>query len=95
MKEIESISVTDAGKRYRIPFYSIQGKAPGKTLLLIAGQHGGEWNGIEVIRRVFQEINPSLLTGRVLAVPVDMLRRSLGHPPPIEATPIVFLISSP
>ncbi|MFA5645743.1 MAG: succinylglutamate desuccinylase/aspartoacylase family protein [Candidatus Ratteibacteria bacterium] len=70
MKEIESIIVTDAKKRYRIPFYSIQGKASGKTLLLIAGQHGGEWNGIEVIRRVFQEINPSLLTGRVLAVPV-------------------------
>lgn len=70
MKRIEYISVKNRKKKYRIPFYTVKGKKSGKTLMLIAGQHGGEWVGIEVIRRFFVESDPAAISGTVLAVPV-------------------------
>lgn len=70
MKKIEYISVKDKRRTYRIPFYKIVGEKVGKVLMLIAGQHGTEWVGVEVIRRIFVDIDTSKLSGTILAVPV-------------------------
>lgn len=70
MKKIEHLIVKDGPQKYRIPFYTIKGEKPGKTLMVMAAQHGGEWVGIEVVRRLFAKIEPSALSGTFTAVPV-------------------------
>ncbi len=80
MKKIEYLTVKNRTKSYRIPFYIIKGAQPGKRLMLIAGQHGVEWIGIEVIRRLFLQINPVQLAGTIYAVPVaNPMAVSLGE----------------
>ncbi len=54
-----------------IPIYVFRSKNPGPTLLLQAGMHGDETNGIEIVRRLItkDEVkNP--LCGTVVAIPV-------------------------
>ena len=38
-----------------IPVYVFNAKKPGPTLLIQAGLHGDEINGIEIVRRMMQE----------------------------------------
>lgn len=52
------------------PVLVVNGATPGKTLCLVAAVHGDELNGIEMIRRVMFNIDPSKLTGTVIGVPV-------------------------
>ena len=68
-KRIEHINVSHRGTAYRVPLYRTCGAKPGPTLMLTAGQHGNEWAGIEVIRRLFGRLEPRCLSGRVLALP--------------------------
>ena len=54
-----------------IPIYVFRSKNPGPTLLIQAGMHGDETNGIEIVRRLItkEEVrNP--LCGSVVAIPV-------------------------
>ena len=53
-----------------LPVTVIHGREPGPTLWLDAAIHGDELNGMEVIRRVLEELDPERLRGTVLAVPV-------------------------
>jgi len=46
------------------------GKMPGKTLVVTAGVHGDEFEGIRALFDVFRELDPSQMTGDLLAVPV-------------------------
>lgn len=48
----------------------VNGANPGKTLCLVAAVHGDELNGIEMIRRVIFDIDPSKLNGTIIGVPV-------------------------
>ena len=48
----------------------VNGRRPGPRLWLSAAVHGDEINGVEVIRRVLETIDPAKLTGAVVAVPV-------------------------
>ncbi len=52
------------------PVTVIHGRRPGPTLCLIAAIHGDELNGIEVVRRVLNEIKPKDLRGTVIGVPI-------------------------
>jgi predicted deacylase len=54
-----------------IPVHVFHSVNPGPTLLLSAGMHGEETNGIEIIRKVMSrdEVN-NLLCGTVVAIPV-------------------------
>ena len=61
---------TFAGGPVPIPVRVARGVDPGPTLCLTAGIHGDELNGIEVVRRVLQEIDPSKLHGMVIGVPI-------------------------
>lgn len=52
------------------PVLVINGANDGPTLCLTAAVHGDELNGIEIIRRVMYNIDPTLLNGKLIGVPV-------------------------
>ena len=53
-----------------LPVTVVHGKEAGPSLWLDAAIHGDELNGMEVIRRVLEELDPQRLQGTLLAVPV-------------------------
>lgn len=46
------------------------GKKRGRTLVVTAGVHGCEYNGIEALRKLNQELDPETLHGQVILVPL-------------------------
>jgi predicted deacylase len=54
-----------------IPIYVFRSAKPGPTLLLMAGMHGDELNGIEIVRRLIARKDVRKpLCGSVVAIPV-------------------------
>ena len=53
---------------FRGPIAVLNG-APGPTLALIGGVHGDEYQGPTVISRLFHELDPATLKGRILFLP--------------------------
>ena len=53
-----------------IPVYVFNAKKPGPTLLVQAGLHGDEVNGIEIVRRMLHENYFAIDKGAVIAVPI-------------------------
>ena len=52
------------------PVLVANGIAPGPTVCLMAAVHGDELNGIEMVRRVFHDIEPNKLAGALIGVPI-------------------------
>ncbi len=50
--------------------HAVVGARPGKTLTVVAAQHGLEWMPIEAIRRMLDGLDASEMSGAVLALPV-------------------------
>jgi len=85
-KRVERIAVSDQGTAFAAPLCRVCGAAPGPTLMLTAAQHGDEWVGTEVIRRLFDRLDQSQLRGRLLAFPVvNPLAMKQGTPHHIPA----------
>lgn len=63
--------VTDngIGQAWYVPVIVVRGAQPGHRLLLTAGIHGDELNGIDVIHRLVRSIDPARLSGTIVAVP--------------------------
>lgn len=53
-----------------IPVLLTHGVKPGKTLVITAGIHGDEYEGVRAIFDLHAELEPATLSGSVLAVPV-------------------------
>ncbi|HEX7113772.1 MAG TPA: succinylglutamate desuccinylase/aspartoacylase family protein [Steroidobacter sp.] len=53
-----------------VPVIVLNGKGPGPVLCLTAAVHGDELNGIEVTRRVIDDLDVEELKGAVIAVPI-------------------------
>jgi hypothetical protein len=53
-----------------IPVYVFNAKKPGPTILVQAGLHGDEVNGIEIVRRMLDEKRFEVDKGAVIAVPI-------------------------
>jgi predicted deacylase len=53
-----------------IPVHLVHGRSPGKTLVVTAGVHGDEYEGVRAILDLVGEIRPEELSGALLAVPV-------------------------
>ena len=70
------------GSPVLLPVATITGRGDGPTLYLQAGTHGDEVTGIEIARRVIDDIKPDELSGSVVVVPVanvpSYLTRSRG-----------------
>lgn len=59
-----------SGTVIEIPIFSYEAKAPGPTLLLMAGMHGDEINGVEIMRRIITRKLYEVEAGRVICMPV-------------------------
>ena len=53
-----------------VPVIVIRGRRPGPCMGISAAIHGDEINGVEIIRQVLDQIEPTRLKGTVIAVPV-------------------------
>ncbi|WP_276168549.1 succinylglutamate desuccinylase/aspartoacylase family protein [Zobellia alginiliquefaciens] len=65
-----SIDRLPTGTLIDIPVYVFNAKKPGPTLLVQAGLHGDEINGIEIVRRMLSEKRFNITRGAVIAVPI-------------------------
>ena len=52
------------------PVVVTRGAKPGPVLCLVAGVHGDEINGVEIVRRLAHGIDPTRLSGTVIGVPI-------------------------
>lgn len=60
---------TALGQAWFVPVVVIKGAKAGPRLLLTAGIHGDELNGIAVIHRLARELDPTQLSGTLVMVP--------------------------
>jgi len=65
-----SIDRLPTGTLIDIPVYVFNAKKPGPTVLVQAGLHGDEINGIEIVRRMLAEKRFKVKKGAVIAVPI-------------------------
>lgn len=56
----------------------VRGAAPGKMLLVSAGVHGDEFEGMAALHRLYEELDPAALAGTLVGIPV-------ANPPAFEA----------
>ncbi len=52
-----------------MPGTIIRGMRPGPTLAFIAGIHGDELNGVAIVRKIIDTINPSEIKGTLVCLP--------------------------
>ncbi|MBX3726007.1 MAG: succinylglutamate desuccinylase/aspartoacylase family protein [Xanthomonadales bacterium] len=68
-----------SGSVMETPVVVVHGERPGPRLCLTAGTHGDELNGVEVVRRIAYKLEPTQLSGTIIAVPiVNLLGFSRG-----------------
>lgn len=65
-----SIDRLPTGTLIDIPVYVFNAKKPGPTILVQAGLHGDEINGIEIVRRMIAEKRFRVKKGAIIAVPI-------------------------
>lgn len=58
------------GDAWRLPILAARGLEPGPTLLVMAGVHGDEYEGIEAIPKVFAAVDVTTLRGTLIMAPV-------------------------
>ena len=63
------LRVREGKKQVRLPVAVINGRRDGEHVVMLANQHGSEYNGIESIRRFCEEVDPGKMRGSVFAVP--------------------------
>ncbi|RSK48539.1 succinylglutamate desuccinylase/aspartoacylase family protein [Hymenobacter rigui] len=64
------ISRLPSGTVIDIPVHVFRSTEPGPTVLLMAGMHGDEVNGIEIIRRMIRRDMLRPLRGTIIAIPI-------------------------
>lgn len=69
-----SPQITISGLALPTPVLVINGAKPGPSVCLTSAIHGDELNGIEVVRRVMYNIDPSKLSGTIIGVPIVNLQ---------------------
>ena len=53
-----------------LPVWMVCGVSDGPTLVLAAGVHGCEYVGIMTLRRLFAQLSPAKIRGRVILLPL-------------------------
>jgi predicted deacylase len=59
-----------SGTVIEIPIFSYEAKKEGPTLLLMAGMHGDEINGVEIMRRIITKKLYQVDAGRIVLIPI-------------------------
>lgn len=70
-KEYLDIATRADGSMWRLPFLYITGTRKGATLLVTAAVHGDEYEGVESILQVFEQVQPDELAGTLLMLPIS------------------------
>jgi len=60
---------TRSGSDYELPAILFNGARPGKTLLVTAGIHAGEFNGTPAVIRAAGDLDPERMSGRAILLP--------------------------
>ena len=70
--EVRPTGDLDAGllAERALPVMVAAGKEPGPTLLLIAGEHGNEYESIASLQTLMNGLDTATFTGTVVAVPI-------------------------
>jgi uncharacterized protein len=63
-------SLPVSGTGIELPVIAVRGAHPGKTLVVSAGVHGDEYEGVQAIFDVIAGLDPSTMHGALVAVPV-------------------------
>jgi len=58
------------GNNIKVAVHVLAGAKPGPTLALLSTLHGGEWQSIEIIKRVVERLDPQEMSGNLLGLPV-------------------------
>jgi predicted deacylase len=58
------------GGMLKLPLLVARGAAPGKTIVVLGGVHGDEYEGMAAVRSVFRSLDPAEMRGTLLGVPV-------------------------
>ncbi len=53
---------------YEMPATLIRGASPGKTVLITAGIHAGEYPGIPAVIRIARELDPAAVSGNLILI---------------------------
>jgi len=53
-----------------LPLLVVRGARPGRTLVVLGGVHGDEYEGIDAVRQVFESLDPAELSGAFIGAPV-------------------------
>ncbi|MBM3728478.1 MAG: hypothetical protein FJW40_24010 [Acidobacteria bacterium] len=64
------LEVEGAGAGIALPVLLVRGERPGHRLVATAAVHGDEYEGVRAIHEVVDELDPSGMTGDLLACPV-------------------------
>jgi len=64
------LSGFSGGIELRIPFHVLLGNAREPRVLLIAGVHGDEYEGVAALHEFAREIDPGVINGAIVIVPV-------------------------
>ena len=70
VRQNQPIARLPSGTLIEIPVFSYRAKKEGPTLLLMAGMHGDEINGVEIMRRFIRQKHYQIQAGRVVCLPV-------------------------
>lgn len=65
-----TLSVEAGSHRVELPVIFVRGSKAGSTLALTAGIHGDEYEGVRAIFDVVEQLDPSIMSGDLLCVPV-------------------------
>ena len=65
-----NIAKLPSGTSIDIPVMVHRSKNPGPSLLLLAGMHGDEINGVEIVRRIIREKLYRVNAGTVICIPI-------------------------
>mgnify|MGYP003288079849 CR=1 FL=1 len=72
------LSPASGGNSVGFPVLVANGAHPGKTLVAVAGVHGDEYEGVQALHDVYNDLDVDQLSGRVIAVPIVNLPAHLG-----------------
>jgi predicted deacylase len=58
------------GPILQLPLLIVRGANPGKTIVVLAGVHGDEYEGMWAARNVFKTLDPATMSGNFVSIPV-------------------------
>ncbi|TMV47307.1 hypothetical protein FE783_22130 [Paenibacillus mesophilus] len=68
-RSLELIADIGLAQPLELPVLQIEGAEAGKTLLVLAGVHGDEYEGVETVLRLYRDLQPERLKGSLILVP--------------------------